>query len=206
MVSRDMSDDNDTLFGEPEAIVVGAVGTGAPWFLIGWAEGTKIEFMIDTGCQVTILAMSVFERMCTADPRIWGRLRPCHQHLVSADLSPLLVCGELCMAVAFPGLQCDILLVVASIGSEGLLGTEALQPCLPHQLDLRTRQLWADGQSTLKLHLQQQAVHASMYTAGSLVVLPDSEIVAPVSIRSPADIPLGHCSMIEPNSTITESY
>ena len=31
-----------------EDIVVGAVGSGAPWFLTGWAEGT--EFMIDSGC------------------------------------------------------------------------------------------------------------------------------------------------------------
>ena len=29
-----------------EAIVVGAVGMGAPWFLTGWAEGTEVEFMI----------------------------------------------------------------------------------------------------------------------------------------------------------------
>ena len=36
-----------------EAIVVGAVGSGARWFLTGWVEGTEVEFMIDTGCQVT---------------------------------------------------------------------------------------------------------------------------------------------------------
>ena len=46
--------------------MVGAIGTGAPWFLTGWTEGTEVEFDIDTGCQVTILATSVFERMCTA--------------------------------------------------------------------------------------------------------------------------------------------
>ena len=55
-----------------------------------------------------------------------------------------------------------MVVVVASIGSEGLFGTEALQSCLPHQLDLRTGQLWADGQSTLQLHQQQQAVRASL--------------------------------------------
>ena len=59
------------------------------------------------------------------------------------------------MTVAFPGLSCDMVLAVASIVSEGLLGTEALQSCLPHQLDLRTGQLWADGQSTLQLHQQR---------------------------------------------------
>ena len=42
----------------------------------------------------------------------------------------------------------------------------------------------------------------SAYTEGSRVVPPDSDIVTPVSIRTPAV----HCSMIEPNSTITESY
>ena len=45
-----------------EATVVGAVGSAAPWFLTGWAEEVEIEFMIDTGCQVMILATSVFER------------------------------------------------------------------------------------------------------------------------------------------------
>ena len=149
--------DKDTLFGELEAIVVGAIGTGAPWFLTGWAEGTEVEFMIDTGCQVTILATSVFEQMCTADPRIRGR------RLVSADSSPLMVHGEMCMMVVFPGLQCDMVLIIAGIGFGGLLGTEALQSCLPHQLDLRRGQLWADGQP-------------------------------------------GRCSMINPDSTITESY
>ena len=99
-----------------------------------------------------------------------------------------------------------MMLVFASIGSEGLLGTEALQSCLPHQLDMRTGQQWANGQSTLQLHQQCQVVRVSAYTEGSLVVPPDSEIVAPVSIQSPAGIPPGRCSMIEPDSTITESY
>ena len=43
-----------------EAIVVGAVGSAAPWFLMGWAKDMEVEFMIDIGCQVTILDTSVF--------------------------------------------------------------------------------------------------------------------------------------------------
>ena len=58
------------------------------------------------------------------------------------------------MSITFLGLQCDMMLAVARIGSEGLLGMEALQSCLPHQLDLHIGQLWADGQSTLQLHQQ----------------------------------------------------
>ena len=87
----------------------------------------------------------------------------------------------------------------------GLLGTEALQSCLPHQLDLHKGQLWAVGQSTLQLHQQRQAVRTSAHIKGSLVMPPDSEIVAPVSIRSLAGIPPGRCSMIEPDSDITRA-
>ena len=86
----------------------------------------EVEFMIDTGCQVTILATSVFERMGAADPQVRSRLRLCGRRLVSADSSLLTVKGELELNVVFPGLSCDMLFVVASIGSDGLLDTEAL--------------------------------------------------------------------------------
>ena len=101
-----------------EAIVVGAVGSAAPWFLTGWAEGVE--------------------------------LRPCGRRLVSAGSSLLTVRGEIDMNIDIPGLSCNMILVLASIGSNGLLGTEALQSCLPDQLDLRTGQLWAEGRSTLQ--------------------------------------------------------
>ena len=74
------------------------------------------------------------------------------------------------------GLQCDMTLVIASMGSEGLLGTEALQSCLPHQLDLRT---------------------------GPVV---GHVVNVNVTIWSPAGIPPGHCSLIEPDKTIAENY
>ena len=95
-----------------------------------------------------------------------------------------MVCGELYMSVVFPGLQCDITLVIASIGSEGLLGTEGLQSCLRHQLDLRTGQLWADGQSTLQLHQQHQAVWASAFTEGSVGCHDVCHAVSAAHVRS----------------------
>ena len=30
-----------------ETIVVGAIGSAAPWFLTGWVEGVEVDFMID---------------------------------------------------------------------------------------------------------------------------------------------------------------
>ena len=68
----------DESSAELETIVVGDVGTGAPWFLTVWAEGTEVEFMIDTGCQVTIFATLVFERMCVAGSGAGGWCRTTH--------------------------------------------------------------------------------------------------------------------------------
>ena len=96
-----------------DAIVVGAVGSAAPWFLTCWDHQVEVEFMIDTGCQVTILATTIFKRMCTVDPMVHSRLRPCRRRLISADSSPLTVKGELELNVVLSGLCCDMLFVVA---------------------------------------------------------------------------------------------
>ena len=161
---------------------MGAVGSAAPWFLTGWAHEVEVEFMIDTGCQVTILATTIFERMCIMDLRVCSRLRPCQRSLVSADSSPLTVKGELDLKVFFPGLCCDMLFVVANIDLDGLLGTEALQLCLPHQLALRTGQLWTAGHSTLQLHQQRLIPEVDGFLTTSVVLPLDSEIVAPFSV------------------------
>ena len=127
-LNTDVSEETE----DGEAIVVGAVGSAAPCFLTGWTNDVEVEFMIDTGCQVTILATSVFERMCMGHPQVRARIRPFMRRLVSADSSPLTVIGKIDLDVVFPGLKCSMCCVVASIGSDGLLGTEALQSCLPH--------------------------------------------------------------------------
>ena len=185
------------------AIVVGAIGSAAPWFLTGWAHDVEIEFMIDTGCQVTILSTTVFQRMCVAKPEVHFALQICRRRLVSADSSPLTVQGQLELDIVFPGLCCKMLFVVASIGSDGLLGTEALQSYLPHQLDLRTGQLWADGWSTLQLHQQRLTPDMDGLLATSVVIPPDSEIVAKFSVSGTR--PHG-CIFVEPARQLIEVY
>ena len=103
---------------EGDTIMVGVVGSAAPWFLTGWTNDVEVEFMIDTGCQVTILATSVFDRMCDIHPEVRNGLVPCAQRLVSADSSPLTVMGRINLNVVFPGLRCDMWCVVAGIGTE----------------------------------------------------------------------------------------
>ena len=186
-----------------EAIVVGTIGSAAPWFLTGWAHDVEIEFMIDTGCQVTILSTTVFQCICVAKPEVHYTLEICRRRLVSADSSPLMAQGQLELDIVFPGLCCKMLFVVANIGSDGLLSTEALQSYLPHQLYLWTGQLWADGWSTLQLHQQRLTPDMDGLLATSMVIPPDSEIVAKFSVSGTR--PHG-CILVEPAGQLIEEY
>ena len=103
----------------------------------------------------------------------------------------------------FPGLCCKMLFVVANIGSDGLLGAEALQSYLPHQLDLRTCQLWADGWSTLQLHQQRLTPDLDGLLTTSVVIPSDSEIVANFSVSG---IRPHGCALVEPARCLTEEY
>ena len=114
-----------------------------------------------------------------------------------------MVQGELELSVVFPGLCCDMLFVVANIDSDGSLGTEALQSYLPHQLDLRTGPLWAEGWSTLQLHQQRLAPELDGFLKTSVVLPPDSKIVAPFSVSG---IRPNGCALVEPSRTLTEEY
>ena len=90
--------------------------------------------------------------------------------------------GQLELSIVFLGLCCDMLFAVANIGLDGLLGTEALQSYLPHQLDMLTAQLWADGWSKLQLHQQRLATELDGFLTTSVVIPPDSDIVAQFSV------------------------
>ena len=93
--------------------------------------------------------------------------------------------------------------MVANIGSDGLLGTEALQSYLPHQLDLRTGQLWAEGWSTLQLHQQRLTPDMDGLLTTSVVMPPNSEIVANFSVSGAR--PHG-CVLVEPARQLIEEY
>ena len=146
---------------------MGAVGSAAPWFLTGWAHEVEVEFMIDSGCQMTILATTIFERMCTADPRVRSRLWPCRSRLVLADSSPLTVKGELELNVVFLGL------------------------CV-------TCCSW-----WLQLHQQRLIPEVDGFLTTSVVLPPDSEIVAPFSVSG---VRPNCCAYVEPSRTLMEEY
>ena len=94
--------------------MVGAIGPVAPWILTGWAHDVEIEFMIDTGCQVTILSTTVFQRMCAVNPEVRSALQTCRRRLVSADSSPLTVQGHLELDIVFP-VRCYLWLLTLAL-------------------------------------------------------------------------------------------
>ena len=73
---------------------------------------------------------------------------------------------------------------------------EALQSCLPHQLDLRTGLLWAEGRSTLQLHQQKPTPDVKGLLLTAVMLPPDSEVVAS----------LGSCALIVPDRDLTEEF
>ena len=85
--------------------------------------------------------------------------------------------------------------MVANIGSDRLLGTEALQSYSPHQLDLWRGQLWADGWFTLQLHQQRLTPDLDGLLTTLVVIPPFSEIVAKFSVSG---IRPHGCALVEP--------
>ena len=77
--------------------------------------------MIDTGCQVTILSATVFQRMCVVKPEVHYALQVCRRRLVSADSSPLTVQGQLELDIVFPGLTTSVGLVDRSNVGGGMV-------------------------------------------------------------------------------------
>ena len=180
---------------EGEAIVVGAIGSAAPWFLTSWAKDMEVEFMIDTGCQVTILATSVFDRMCAADPQVKARLRPCGRRLVSADSFLLTVKGELELTVV-----CCLWWLVLD-----RMACWVRRPCScvchinwTYGRDSCGRKV---GRRYNYINKNPSQVEALSMTA---VVLPqDSEIMAPFAVSGGR---LGPCAFVEPSRSLIEEY
>ena len=67
-------------------------------------------------------------------------------------------------------------------------------------------QLWVEGRSTLQLHQQRLTHDVKGFLMTSVVLPPDSEIVAPFSVRSPSGVWLVSCSLVEPSRSLTEEY
>ena len=157
---------------------MGLIGSAAPWFLTGWAHEVEIEFMIDTGCQVTILSTTVFQRMCTVDPAVRSALRPCHRRLVSADSSPLIVQGQLELDIVFP----DYVVICFLWWPTSVLTVYWAQRLYSPIYHIKWICGQVSGWSMLQLHQQRLTPDLDGLLTTSVVIPPDSEIVAKLSV------------------------
>ena len=66
--------------------------------------------------------------------------------------------------------------------------------------------MWAEGRSTQQLHQQRLDHDVKGFLQTSVVLPPDSDIITPVSVRSPSGIRPGSCSLVEPSGEVTEDY
>ena len=67
-------------------------------------------------------------------------------------------------------------------------------------------QLWAEDRLTLQLHQQKLTSIVKGFLQISVLLPLDSEIVAPISVRSPSGVRLGSCSLVEPSRGLAEEY
>ena len=66
--------------------------------------------------------------------------------------------------------------------------------------------LWAEGRSTQQFHQPRLVPDVKAFLRISVVLPPDSEIIVPISVRSPSDIRPGSCSLVEPSGRVPEDY
>ena len=85
----------------------------------GQVETMTVDWLVDTGCSITILSSHVFFKIHPDDrPELCGPNRD----LVSADSSPLKVSGEAKFNITVGQKTVSHLTVVADISNDGLLG------------------------------------------------------------------------------------
>ena len=101
----------------------GAHNSKAGLYLRGKIFDVDVEFLVDTGSEVTLISPTVWQLLCS------GReleLETSVQPVANADSSPLYVLGEVEVGVRFGDLTTNWNVVVAHISSPGILGIDFL--------------------------------------------------------------------------------
>ena len=93
-------------------------------YVPGKAETIKVDWLVDTGCSVTILSEKSF---CSLSIDDRPELQAPSNHLVSADGSPFQVLGEANFNIQIGSHIFSQLTVVAKISDEGILGMDFLK-------------------------------------------------------------------------------
>ena len=109
----------------------------------GKAEQITVEWLIDTGCTITIVSSRTFHHM---KPDERPQLEPCPKRLLSADDSPIPVLGMATMNITVGTKLVQHQVIVADIADEGILGTDFFRE---HQviIDFGRKKVICDGEN-----------------------------------------------------------
>ena len=97
-------------------------GTGL--YVRGQAETCDLDWLVDTGCSITILSDKLYFSIPSEDR---PELSPHDKELVSADGTPLTILGEGIFNITVGQRTVPHTTVVAAISNDGLLGMDFLK-------------------------------------------------------------------------------
>ena len=94
------------------------------WYLTGKVAGQVIDWIVDTGSEVTILRSSLYRKLRECDPTEVGELKTTSTRLLAANGDPITVLGaaEIVCEVSNTGIPINV--IVADIGTDGLIGID----------------------------------------------------------------------------------
>ena len=156
----------------------------------GTIQGQPVEWLIDTGCDPTIVSRKVFSQIPIQKR---PTLEPCSTELVQADGTPLQIDGVATMAIKFGKQSLQHKVVVGSLESEGLLGVGLLKK-YGGQIDLQSNTLTMCD-TTIRAH-QAKMLSCNRVAVAETVLVPAGHRMV-IGAKAAEQLPAGQW-LIEP--------
>jgi len=172
--------------------VVTANGGGL--YVQGGVQGTELEWLVDTGCDFTILSGEAYYRIPT-DKR--PMLAPYHSHLGQADGAPMKVYGKADFQLDVGGNAFTHPVIVAQCKPNGLLGIDFLRA---HSmvLDMSDGSITYEGENLPSLIKGKTHLRCARVTVADTVTIPAGSLTI-VEGKTSSPTPEGDW-MVEPLS------
>ena len=151
------------------------------FFTTGKVEDRRINWLIDTGCTVTIISTKVFEKI---HPDERPELQPYEKNLLSADDSLIKVQGQTKFNIQLGEKLIQHPCLVANISNEGLLGMDFLQT---HHMviDFSTNKITCEGEVLIARCREGQNHACRVMVAEHVTIPPESRTIIQAQTKKP---------------------
>ena len=166
---------------------------GSGLYISGQAESKNVDWLVDTGCSVTILSEKIFHKIHPDDR---PELHPPSKQLLSADGSPMKVLGESMFNISVGHKTVSHFTIVAEISNDGLLGIDFLKQH-SFSIDFKTNQLICENE-TFSAYCKTGQYRACRVSMSEHTMIPAGTRTI---VRAKTSKPLAHGSwLVEPLS------